>query len=157
MNDFRRRFPGPSEAVPGNIGPLAKDAVYTIGAKLGFALHYHIAGQIVPRAGFVNVHFDTNGSVPESGLPPELMNVLGPIATLKQGRWTTDGHFAYRPAVTDDGAGGVYLAHFGLAFLTVSFVICDGRDPPVTRHARAFRPGDLQHADATAIARYRRL
>jgi hypothetical protein len=145
-------------AEPANLGPLADDAIYTIAAKLGLALHYTIASQIVPPAGSVVVRYETNASLPENGLPAELLEQLSPVAHLTQGEWTSDGHFAYRRAVLRDGAGGVYLAHVGRAFLIVAFVFLDGRAiPSIGRHSRTFRPGDLEHADAKALARYGQL
>jgi hypothetical protein len=154
LYDFRRRF-GRVDGVPANFGPLAEDAVYTLGAKLGFALHYKLSGNIVPPDGIVSVLYETSASVPEGGmLSPEITNFLGPTVVLKQGEWTTDGHFSYRPFVAEDGALGVYHAHIGRSFQTVSVVFCDGRHPPMNRPVRTFSPGDLQRADLTAIARY---
>jgi Aspartyl protease len=69
------------DAAPGNVGPLGEDAVYTLGAKLGFALHYKTIGKIVPRDGLVSVFFETSTSVLEGGmLPPEFSESFGPEA-----------------------------------------------------------------------------
>jgi hypothetical protein len=152
--DFRRRF-GRVDGVPGNVGPLADDAAYTLGAKLGFALHYKTSGEIVPPDGLVSVVYETTASEPEGGmLPSEISNLLGPEVVLKQGEWTTDGHFSYRSFVAEGGGLGVYHAHIGRSFQTVSVVFCDGRHPPVNRPVRTFSPGDLQRADQIAISRY---
>lgn len=144
------------DMLPANLGPLSHDAIYVVGAKLGFALHYQLAGKIVPPDGFVVVRFETNASIPEGGLPAEFTRHLGPPAMLAQGQWTTDGHFAYRSAIVPGGAAGAYVSHIGRAFLTIAFVFCDGREiSNETSQSRIFRPGDLKRADATAIARYR--
>jgi hypothetical protein len=153
---FGAQFGSSTPGQPANIGPLATDALNVVGAKLGFALHYQFTKTIVPPGGIVNVRFETNASLPPRGLPAELTKHLGPAMVLKQGTWTTDGHFAFRSVATPDGTAGVYLAHVGRAFLTTSFVFCDGRvAPAASRSSRTFRPGDLQHVDATAMARYK--
>jgi hypothetical protein len=56
--EFQKRF-GPllRHAEPANLGPLVDDAIYTLGAKLGFALHYHVAHVIVPKGGLVTVRY----------------------------------------------------------------------------------------------------
>jgi hypothetical protein len=154
-HDFRRRF-GRIDGMPANFGPLSEDAVYTLGAKLGFALHYTVSGRIVPPNGLVSVLFETTASVPEGGMVPlAIANLLGPEVVLKQGEWTTDEHFAYRPFVTGDGAIGIYHARIGQSFQVASVVFCDGVHPPTSRPMRTFRPGDLQRADSEAVARYK--
>jgi len=130
--------------------------MYTIGAKLGFALHYHHTGRIVPPGGLVETRFRTNAEIYLHALPPELVQDLEPVAVLAQGEWTSDGHFGYRSASSPDGTLGLYVAHLGRGFITVSSVVFDATEMPTTTtgKARRFHPGDLQHADAVALARY---
>ena len=155
--EFHEAFGGIiGHAEPGNIGPLAQDAMHTVGAKLGFGLHYHRTGKIVPAEGFVETRFRTNAEIYLRGLPPELMRDLGPVAVLAQGELTSDGHFGYRSVSSPDGTLGLYVAHLGRAFITISSVVFDATEMPATTsgQARRFHPGDLQQADARARSRY---
>jgi hypothetical protein len=123
-------------ARPANMGPLAQDALYIVGAKIGFALHYHHTGKIVPPDGFVEARYKTNSEVYRDGLPPELTKDLGPAAVLAQGIWTSDGHFAYRAGWSADANAGIYVAHLGRGFMTISFVVFDPNGVPRNRFRR---------------------
>ena len=113
--------------------------MHTVGAKLGFGLHYHRTGKIVPPGGFVETRFRTNAKIYLGGLPPELMQDLGPVAVLAQGEWTSDGHFGYRPTSSADGTLGIYVAHLGRAFITISSVAFDAKEMPATTSGQALR------------------
>jgi hypothetical protein len=143
----------PGDVKMARIGPLVQDAIYNVGAKLGFALHYHLTGLSVPATGCIEVRYETNHSLQSRELPPELLAELGPPEMLKQGEWTTFGHFAYRPAWIADGSGSMFLCHLGKALLFILFVVSNAEMLPSTSKAmRRVHPGDLQRADANARA-----
>ncbi len=139
-----------------NVGPLTVEAISTLGSKLAFALHYKHTGKIVPINGYAEVFFETNVSMHDRELPANLVAELGAVHTLKQGSWTSDGHFAYRGAWIPDGTGSVFVCHLGKAFMLILFVCAFEEATKVEpRKSRRFNPGDLQQADAKAMTRYR--
>lgn len=141
-------------AKPINVGPLIQDAVYAVGAKLAFALHFCHTGKIIPSGGLVSVRYETNFSLQSRELPGSLLAELGPQHMLAQGKWTSEGHFAYRGNWVQDGSGSVFICHLGEALLWVLFAAVEERLVPESEAMRHFRPGDLQRADAIARARY---
>ena len=136
------------------VGPLLQDAFFTVGAKLAFALHREYTGKILPPEGVVEVAFETN--VPRSKtLPADWFAGFGPTQTLKQGDWTSDGHFAYRAEWNPDGSVSRFVCHIGKALAFFLFVAAHGDEmPETTKQMRRFRPGDLQRADGSARGRY---
>lgn len=136
-------------------GPLVSDALSAVIAKLGFGLHYHHSGHIVPQGGVVEVMYQTNASMMDRPIPGELFNLLGPIEHLRQGAWTSELHFGYRGASANDGRGSIFQGHIGkaLGFSAIVFAN-EADDTSETTGFRVFRPGDLQRADALARARY---
>lgn len=151
----------PPKVRPMTVGPLMQEAMHAVAAKLAFALHYHKTGKIIPPTGFVAVHSDTNVTLLARPLPTELLDAVGPTEMLAQGEHTSEGHFAYRGAWMPDGSVSVFMAHLGEAFHFTMFGV--GLDLTTSAPAlaasefpdmRLFRSGELQQADAKALARY---
>jgi len=149
----------PAGVKPMNVGPLMQDAIHAVGAKLAFTLHYHHTGTIVPEAGFVSVRFETNVTIQSRQLPPDQIALLRPTELLRQGEWTSEGHFAYRGNWVTDGSGSVFIAHLGEAFFLVLRADAEAPEAGEFNHQdpalRLVRPGDLQQADAVARKRYK--
>lgn len=149
----------PPGVTPVNVGPLMRDAINIVGAKLAFALHYKHTSMIIPASGFVSVSFETNVTWPQRQIPDEILAALAPTGFLRQGEWTSEGHFAYRGAWTADGAGSVFIAHIGEAFfLKLHAEVASPQEADVDMEnpsIRIFRPKELQQADRLVAARYK--
>jgi hypothetical protein len=75
------------------------------------------------------------------------------MQSLKQGEWTSDGHFAYRGTWLSDGSGSVFECNVGKSVALTIWVFGWDQELPYMK-SRRFRPGDLQRADATVQPRY---
>jgi hypothetical protein len=141
-------------AKPVTISCLAKDAFYTTGAKLAFALHYNATHRIIASDGAVVVYFSTN-EPGVSGIPDSWFNGLGEKQALRQGKWTTEEHFSYHEELAIDGSCSRFVCRLGEALSFTLFVWArSGESVKEDENSRIFRPGDFQRIDSTVRARY---
>ncbi|MGF1623957.1 MAG: hypothetical protein ACFCVH_03660 [Alphaproteobacteria bacterium] len=147
------RPPGLGGALNCN-GPLLNEAIQKFGAKLGFALHYHLTGRIVPRAGGVAVRWYTNYDAMTRGIPSSLFRILGEPETLRQGRWSVSDQFAYAYAIKTGSSTGAYFSTFRRSFAVLSWVCEDrarlgdaaeSRKPLAGRRGAGTRPSRPTH------------
>ncbi len=150
-----RKFQARSGQLPVNANPLnangdlINSAMFRFGAKLGQALHYEKTGVILPAAGTIAVRWFTNYQAFTDEIPAKLREIIGPVATLRQGKKEVSRQFAYTWAHIPDGSGGVYMARFREAFLTVTFVSTGSfRVDLGSDTSGIFRPGYLKEAKA---------
>jgi hypothetical protein len=136
------RFDG---AGPLNVsGPLVNRSVQIYGAKLGFALHYTTTGRIIPPGGGVAVRWYSNDDAVTGEIPLELLKILGPPQTLKQGKWSADNQFNYAFAIAEDGKMATYYSTFRRSFAVISLVSEDLADSILVAHDQLHRPGQFR-------------
>jgi hypothetical protein len=148
----RRKVGAVAAALPGvggalnAKGPLTNRALQLFAGKMAFALHFAITGRVVPIGGGASVWWVTNFQAYNGEVPASLTDQLGPIQTLRQGRWNVADQFTYASAATAEGDMSVHLATF-----RVSFAICAGvssevgriQPPAEIEHVKVHEPGFL--------------
>ena len=122
-------------------GPLLNRSIKTFGAKLGFALHYVVAGRIVPKHGGIAVMWYTNFDRITGRMPNELFRYLGPPETLRQGRWNVGNQFEYAYAVPETGGTAAYFSTFRQSFAVLSWVSEDATELEGPEPVDICRPG----------------
>ena len=103
-------------------GPLLNRSIQIFGAKLGFALHYDTTRRIIPSEGGAAVRWYSNFEAITGNLPSDMLNILGPPETLRQGKWHTANQFEYSYAHADNLRMGIYFSTFRKSFAVASFV-----------------------------------
>jgi len=101
-------------------GPILTKYMRTFGAKLGLAFHFEALGAFVPEKGGVQPMYFTNVNAARGELPMQIINLLPPAQTLRQGRKDVRDQFSYS-----------FLAHGGTA---PQRILCCF--PPVLRGCR---------------------
>lgn len=66
------------------------------GAKLGLAFWYKHTGKILPNSGKIAVHWFTNTSILEDGIPDQIISQLRGLNWISQGKITTQDQFFYK-------------------------------------------------------------
>lgn len=106
-------------------GPLVNRSIQAFGAKLGYALFYSTIHRIIPSTGGVAVRWYSNYDKMTGRIPSDLLRILGPPNTLRQGRWDASDQFNYLFAMTDGAEMAVYFSTFRQSFAVVSLVSDD--------------------------------
>lgn len=122
-------------------GPLLNRSIALFGGKLGFALHYVVAGRIVANDGGIAVKWYTNFDRITGRIPGELFRILGSPETLRQGRWHVSNQFEYAYAVAETGRMAAYFSTFRQSFAVLSWVSEDAADLDGANPADICRPG----------------
>jgi hypothetical protein len=128
-------------------GPLVSKYMQTFAIKLGFALHYHFTGMIVPAQGGVAARWFTNVDRATDRFPQSIFRLLPPAETLKQGKVEVASQFQYSATYSEDGSIGLYLGTFRRSFAVVAFGATDQRllteAGPDAEGFRVYRPGEI--------------
>jgi hypothetical protein len=135
-------------------GPILTHHMDIFGAKLGFALHYEMNGTPVPPQGGVQPMFFTNVSAIRGELPTQIIQLLPPPRTLRQGRREVSDQFQYSWAVTEEGRHSVFYATFRSSFAIAAVTALD-RSEFLERHADKFRvivPGAFRENRVTHLS-----
>lgn len=104
-------------------GPILSSIMGTFGARIGFALHHRLTGEIVSPAGAAFVVWYSNTQRFEGSLPKEFLATLGPDYTMSQGRKSVEGQFAFAFASSrPDRDVTAYWATFRQSFAIAAFV-----------------------------------
>jgi hypothetical protein len=89
---------------------------------VGFALFYEITKTMVPPEGGVAARWFSNVEVLQGRYPhEEISRMMGPSATLQQGKREVSDQFNYAWALSEDSAVGAFLATFRKSFAVVAF------------------------------------
>jgi hypothetical protein len=90
----------------------------------------------------------TNVNILEDGLPQELLNLVGPPKTLRQGRRHVAEQFLYSGVCSIERITSAHLATFRQSFAVIAFVSEDGvvPDGPMHHGDAVFSPGFLKSA-----------
>ena len=125
-------------------GPILSSFMQAFAAKVGFALHHHYTGAIVPSSGHVQVRWFTSQDLITNALPSEFSALAEP-SYLMQGKLTSKGLFEYeRVEFHQFKPAHLYLAKFREAFAVAAFVGAEQMDVPFEIGELAtFRPGEL--------------
>jgi hypothetical protein len=106
-------------------GPVVGNAMERFAAKLGYALHYELTGEIISRDGGTRGQFFTNVEVANGALPEGLVSHVGEPMTLVQGAWNVGEQFRYRIATTADKGASIALVSFRQSISVVTFASQD--------------------------------
>lgn len=106
-------------------GPLLNRSMQEFGAKLGYALHYSLAGRIVPPVGGVAVRWFSNFEAFTGEFPSQFLELLGPSQTLKQGAWDVGKQFRYAYGASPNANSAAYFCTFRASFAVLSWVCHD--------------------------------
>lgn len=136
----------PDAAAVLTIGPLIDSYLTAFGARVALALHYELTREILPESGGVFVHWMSNHAIVDNQIPESFLAMLGPPATLKQGKQTLEDQFHYQ-SLAEGQSRSAHFAAFRVSFAIQAFVVRDfdemaeaNRDLP----KKVFRPGFLK-------------
>jgi hypothetical protein len=124
-------------------GPIFIKHMHRFAAKLGLALHFELTNRILPRVGTVSVIWFTNYQALDTGIPKEILDLVGPPDTLRSGRVNVSDQFTYSTVVTVEGTASAHFATFRMSFATLSFASENGQFPDAASKEQLFRPGFL--------------
>jgi hypothetical protein len=127
-------------------GPLLARSIHRFGAKIGFALHFHLTKRIVSENGGVCVWWFTNEKLFTGDLPWDLINMLGNPNTLRQGKREVSNQFLFARNATTEGTLSGHYATFRLSFAICAFVAEDIKmltKPENVKNVSIHRPGFL--------------
>jgi hypothetical protein len=132
-------------------GPILTKHMTTFGAKLGLALHFETHGVCVPQAGGVQPMYFTNVNAARGELPMQIINILPPAQTLRQGRKDVLDQFSYSFRLTEEKRHSVFYAVFRQSFAVAAVTALD-RSEFLAKNADKYPitvPGDFRCATAT--------
>jgi hypothetical protein len=135
----------PDAAAVFSTGPLINSYLSAFGARVALALHYELTREILPASGGIFVRWMSNHVIVDNEIPESFLAMLGPPATLTQGKQSLEDQFHYR-SLAEGQARSAHFAAFRVSFAIQAFVLRDfneiadaARDLP----ERVFRPGFL--------------
>lgn len=135
---------GPSRRPLYVAGPMVSGHMERFAAKFGFAMHYQQIGTPLPETGAVAARWYSNADILEGSFPMEAWEVLGPVETLRQGKFQVSDQFEYAWAIGEDRSIGMYLGTFRHSFAVLAFSALDVRRmAEISGQIRVWRPGDL--------------
>jgi hypothetical protein len=118
------KMPAGAAALRAN-GPILVHHMRIFGAKLGLALHFEAHGSFVPNEGGVQPMYFTNVSAAKGELPMEIINLLPPPKTLRQGQKEVSGQFSYSFLLTEERRHSVFYAVFRQSFAIAAVTALD--------------------------------
>lgn len=136
----------PDAAAVLTVGPLINSYLTAFGARVALALHYELTREILPASGGVFIHWMSNHIIVDNQIPESFLAMLGPPATLRQGKQTLEDQFHYQ-SLAEGQARSAHFAAFRVSFAVQAFVM---RDYSEIAHvaddlpAKIFRPGFLR-------------
>ncbi len=136
----------PGSAVLRANGPILTSHMSTFGAKLGLALHFEAHGSFVPQDGGVQSLYFTNVNAARGELPMQLIDLLPPARTLRQGRKEVSDQFSYSFQLTEERRHSVFYAVFRQSFAIAAVTALD-RTEFLMKHADEYPvtiPGDFR-------------
>jgi len=128
-------------------GPRLNEAIHRFAAKMGCALHFHLTGVPLSDNGAIAAWWLTNFQFLQGDLPQELIDMMGPPQTLRQGRWNVGEQFSYASLATKEGRSSAHFATFRLSFAICAFVSETPEDvypPENVSHVTTHAPGWLK-------------
>lgn len=127
-------------------GPLCMAYLSGFGARLGFAMHFHQTGRIVPKAGGASVRLYSNLDLIEGRVPDELIQVLPSPSTLTAGKKHVGSQFKISTRVAEGDGMTITFASFRMSFAVMVATADDAgklRDPDFPPQAEPIKPGYL--------------
>jgi hypothetical protein len=127
-------------------GPLVTKYMSIFAAKFGFAMHSEALGALVPNSGCVEALWLSNVHAARGELPMEIIQMLPPKQTLRQGKQEVSDQFEYSSQVTADGRHCVAYAVFRSSFAVFALTAVDRSEHLETPAGKLpeFRPGDFR-------------
>ncbi|ESX47245.1 hypothetical protein X762_19585 [Mesorhizobium sp. LSHC426A00] len=125
-------------------GPIMSSVMTTFAARMGFALHHWVTGEIVGPNGGVFARWFSNYERFKGRLPQDFLEILGADYTMTQGRKNVEDQFTFRFVKGEELGVTGYWATFRQSFAIMAFVsqsMAHLRNPP---HHLVRRPGFLQ-------------
>jgi hypothetical protein len=136
----------PDAAAVFTTGPLINSYLTAFGARVALALHYELTREILPVSGGVFVHWMSNHAIVDNQIPEAFLAMLGPPATLTQGKQTVEDQFHYQ-SLAEGHARSAHFAAFHVSFAIQAFVMRDFDEMAHVARGlpqRIFRPGFLR-------------
>jgi hypothetical protein len=136
----------PDAAAVLTTGPLINSYLTAFGARVALALHFELTREILPESGGVFVHWMSNHAIVDNQIPESFLAMLGPPATLKQGKQTLEDQFHYQ-SLAEGQARSAHFAAFRVSFAVQAFVMRDHNEMAHVADdlpAKVFRPGFLK-------------
>lgn len=125
-------------------GPILSSVMTTFAARMGFALHHRVAGEIVGPAGGVFARWHSNYERFQGRLPQAFLDVLGPNYEWSQGRKTVEDQFSFAFVKgLNIGVTG-YWATFRQSFAIAAFVSQSASELSAAPPHLVMRPGFLK-------------
>ena len=127
-------------------GPILNAAMLRLGARAGLAFHFYETDHVVSVSGAVASTWRPNFVVETQGLPEDLIRLLGPARTLRQGKgFQTGGQFRYGSVVAEDGAVSAHPLVFRRSLALIAYVAEDAEMlSSLPAGFTPFRPGFLR-------------
>jgi hypothetical protein len=101
------------------------NAVANFARKLGLAIYYKDAGQILPPGGAIGARWYSNVQIDNNEIPRELAEVLPSMPKFERASRSLVNQFFYRVGVTDDKRMATFLAFFRQSFCILGFISTD--------------------------------
>lgn len=134
-------------------GPIVTQHMHRFVARMGLALHYEATGRIVRPEGGVGVRWYSNFDTLRGAVPPDLMQFLGPAATLSAGRFDVADQFLYASRIVEDNERiGLHVFTFRVAFAAFALTSETGTALQYSPPTHLFRPGFLKSGLEEAAA-----
>lgn len=133
-------------------GPLVSSAMLLFVAKLAFALHYESTKRIIPQQGGVFVRWYSNHDPATDTLPTDMLTMLGPPDTLRQGRKEVSTQFTYSSKASADSQMTGHFVTFRQAFKAVMITTEKIEVFAAAEGKNTFQPGFLKVGGALPFA-----
>lgn len=125
-------------------GPIMSSVMTTFAARLGFALHHWVTGEIIGPGGGVFARWHSNYQRFEGRLPHDFLEILGPGLTMTQGLKDVRDQFSFSFVHgVEIGVTG-YWATFRQSFATMAFVSQNVGELGAAPYHLVWRPGFLK-------------
>lgn len=121
-------------------GPLLNTSLDIFGVKMTCALHYEKTQRILPIGSPISTRIFSNADALEGNLPEDLLDLMGPPKTLRQGKWSVSEQFSYSYVTTDTQEYGAYFAVFRRSFAVLGVIWKSLEDIPAGKGMRTFVP-----------------
>ncbi|MER8672199.1 hypothetical protein NKH45_34945 [Mesorhizobium sp. M1156] len=125
-------------------GPIMSSVMTTFAARMGFALHHWVTGEIIGSAGGVFARWYSNYERFQGRLPEAFLEILGADYTLSQGRKNVGDQFSFSFIKGVELGVTGYWATFRQSFAIMAFVSQNMAELSDAPHHLVRRPAFLK-------------
>lgn len=125
-------------------GPIMSSVMTTFAARMGFALHHWVTGEIIGSAGGVFARWYSNYERFQGRLPEAFLEILGAHYTLSQGRKNVGDQFSFSFIKGVELGVTGYWATFRQSFAVMAFVSQNMAELSDAPHHLVRRPAFLK-------------